>query len=216
MNIRRSKPAMAFASGFPETTLVTAARNKRLGDSIMLVNGTNAFCVPATGFQSIRLVQGDGLISKLVGTGQGGTDTVLGQFGNFQAGQNAHAALMRQYAGIKAQASSSGWWKWAAAAAVLVVLMAAFSRGATATAGAGDDHDLAQMKAAVTANLQKQSDTPGSFDPNEPSMDQGATQPAAAGAYNFGAGASTTPSSLPSPSQQIANGRAVLDCAAQK
>lgn len=212
--LRRSKPAVAFASGFPETTHVTAARNKRLGDSIMLVNGTNAFCVPSSGFQSIRLEPGDGLVFKLIGTAQGGTDTVLGQFGNLQAGQNAHAALMRQYAGIKDKVASGGWWKWAAAAAVLVVVMTAFSRGATA--GAGDEHDLAQLKATVSAQMQKQSAGPGSFDPNEPSMDQGAPQAASPGAYNFGAGAAAAPSSLPTPSQQIASGRAVLDCAAQK
>lgn len=214
----RSKPTHSFAAGYPETTLVTASRNKRLGDNIMLVNGTNAFCVPSSGFQSIRLTPSDGGVFQLVGKGQAGTETVLGMFGNAQAGQNAHAVLMRQYAGIKAQAASSGLWKWALGALLLVAAMATFSRGAPAGA-AGEEPDLAQMKAAVTAHMQKAAPA-GGFDPNEPSLDQGAAQSAAAGAYNFGGNGATaaapSPTAIPTPAQQMAGGRPALNCAEQK
>lgn len=126
----RNKPA-SIAPGFPLSTKVLVKKIK--GGGFMLLNGTNAFNIPAiASFTTISVKTEEGGVGALVGADGKGQEATLASFGNVAIAGDAHAALIKAHSGL----SEAGWgWfgKTALTLAGLWILLNLFSAPSSAS-----------------------------------------------------------------------------------
>lgn len=120
----------------------------------MLLNGTNAFNIPAiSSFTTISVKTEEGGVGALVGTDAKGEVATLASFGNAEIAGAAHAALIKAHSGL-----SEGGWGWfgktALTLAVLWILVNLF------TAPSSASMPLAAAQAPIEQSITPQLDAP--------------------------------------------------------
>lgn len=139
----RKKSTRQAANGFPETGVVKVKKFK--DGSLILLNGSNAFNIPAINlFTEITVRDGESATGVIVGRKSDGTDQVLARFGSSAIAQGGHAALIKAHSGLSE--GGTGWaMKAGVTVAALLLINAVLGAGMQASATPG---------AAVQMNVQ--------------------------------------------------------------